>query len=197
MKELESYKDDIYKCSRCGLCQSVCPVFKATLNECAVSRGKFNILNGIIKGDLSLTKNVKKYLDLCTGCNACTDFCPSQIDAKEIFVSAKFQFYKENKTSFADNVLNSYFTFKFLLNFSRVAFILYRAFFVYKLVDYATPLLLKFGLFGKRILLLNKLVMRNHKHPIYKKNLKKIKICVDNSFFQSYNDSVMKKYKRK
>ena len=33
----------------CGLCQSVCPVFKATQNECAVSRGKFNILNGIIK----------------------------------------------------------------------------------------------------------------------------------------------------
>ena len=32
------------------------------------------------------------------------------------------------------------------------------------------------------------------KKLIYKKNLQKIKICVDNSFFQSYNDSVMKKY---
>ena len=63
MKEFEDYEEEIYKCSRCGLCQSVCPVFKATLNECAVSRGKFNILNGIIKGDLTFSNKEKKYLD--------------------------------------------------------------------------------------------------------------------------------------
>ena len=89
MKNLKDYEDEIYKCSRCGLCQSVCPVYKATLNECAVSRGKFNILNGIIKGELKLNSTVKKYLDLCTGCNACHDFCPSKIDVKEIFTAAK------------------------------------------------------------------------------------------------------------
>lgn len=67
MNNLKDYEEDIYKCSRCGLCQFVCPVFKASVNECAVSRGKFNILNGVIKGELSLNRKIKSYLDLCTG----------------------------------------------------------------------------------------------------------------------------------
>ena len=40
---LEDFKDEISKCSKCGLCQSVCPIYKLTGNDCAVSRGKFVI----------------------------------------------------------------------------------------------------------------------------------------------------------
>ena len=108
MKNLHDFEEEIYKCSRCGLCQSVCPVFKATMNECAVSRGKFNILNGIIKGDLKMTDNVKSYLDLCTGCNACKDFCPSGIDAREIFIAAKQDFYSKNEISFRNKCVQVY-----------------------------------------------------------------------------------------
>lgn len=78
MNNLKDYEEDIYKCSRCGLCQFVCPVFKASVNECAVSRGKFNMLNGVIKGELSLNRKIKSYLDLCTGCNACKIFAPAK-----------------------------------------------------------------------------------------------------------------------
>ena len=63
MKNLNDFKDDINKCSKCGLCQSVCPVYKITGNDCAVSRGKFVMLDGVIKGDLKLNKNIEKYLD--------------------------------------------------------------------------------------------------------------------------------------
>ena len=90
-------------------------MYRASLNECAVSRGKFNILNGIIKGDLHFSDNVKKYLDLCTGCNACKDFCPSGIDAREIFVAAKREYYQGKKLNPAQKFLNSYFLFKTLL----------------------------------------------------------------------------------
>ena len=92
MDNLKSYEEDIYKCSRCALCQSVCPVYKATLNECAVSKGKFNMLNGILKGELSFSKRLKKYLDMCTGCNACKNFCPSDIDAGKIFSNSHIEF---------------------------------------------------------------------------------------------------------
>ena len=53
MRQFSDFKDDINKCSKCGLCQGVCPIYKETGNECAVSRGKFVMLDGVLKGDLN------------------------------------------------------------------------------------------------------------------------------------------------
>ncbi len=62
-------------------------------NDCSVSRGKFIMLNGVIKGDLKLNKNINKYLDMCLKCNSCKSFCPSGIDAREIFIAAKAEYF--------------------------------------------------------------------------------------------------------
>ena len=43
MKLIKDYSEEVYKCSKCGLCQAVCPVFEATGLETAVSRGKFTL----------------------------------------------------------------------------------------------------------------------------------------------------------
>ena len=94
MNNLNDFKDDINKCSKCGLCQSVCPVYKITGNDCAVSRGKFVMLDGVIKGDLKLNKNIEKYLDMCLKCGKCTNFCPSAIDVCKIFENAKYEYTK-------------------------------------------------------------------------------------------------------
>ena len=94
MHKLEDFKDEINKCSKCGLCQSVCPVYKITGNDCAVSRGKFVMLDGVLKGDLKLNKNIDKYLDLCLKCGKCTNFCPSAIDVCKIFETAKYEYVK-------------------------------------------------------------------------------------------------------
>ena len=96
MDKLNDFQDDINKCSKCGLCQSVCPVYKITGNDCAVSRGKFIMLDGVLKGDLSINKNVNKYLDLCLKCNKCKDFCPSSIDVCRIFACAKNEYFKNS-----------------------------------------------------------------------------------------------------
>ena len=153
--KLKDFEEEIYKCSRCGLCQSVCPVYKAALNECAVSKAKFSMLNGIIKGDLSLNKKIKSYLDLCTGCNACKDFCPSQIDARKIFLAAKSDFYKTNNLSLWEKVISSYALFKFALSVSKIYFSINRALHLYKIFDVSKKFILKFGLLGKRFLLLD------------------------------------------
>lgn len=94
MKKLEDFKDEISKCSKCGLCQSVCPIYKLTGNDCAVSRGKFVMLDGVLKGDLKLNKNINKYLDLCLKCDKCSNFCPSAIDVCKIFEVAKYEYEK-------------------------------------------------------------------------------------------------------
>lgn len=94
MQKLQDFKGEINKCSKCGLCQSVCPVYKETGNDCAVSRGKFVMLDGVLKGDLKLNKNINKYLDLCLKCGKCKDFCPSSIDVCKIFETAKYEYMK-------------------------------------------------------------------------------------------------------
>lgn len=190
MNTLKDFEEDIYKCSRCGLCQYVCPVYKAAKNECAVSRGKFNILNGIIKNELFLNRKVKTYLDLCTGCNACKDFCPSKIDAKTIFRTAKHQYYAENKLTFGEKILNSYFLFKSLLFISKIGFSLYRFLLIDKMVNCFEPLILRFGLLGKRLILLNKLAQKQYNKRVrYKSKNKTRKAVYFKGCFNQYINS--------
>lgn len=94
MRKLEDFKVEINKCSKCGLCQSVCPIYKLTGNDCAVSRGKFVMLDGVLKGDLKLNRNINKYLDLCLKCDKCSNFCPSSIDVCKILETAKYEYEK-------------------------------------------------------------------------------------------------------
>ena len=97
MKTLYDCKDEIHSCSKCGLCQSVCPVYKITGNDCTVSRGHFIMLRGLIKGELKMSKTINRYLDLCLKCGACTDFCPSGIDIVDIVALAKAEYFQLHK----------------------------------------------------------------------------------------------------
>lgn len=130
MQKLEDFKSEINKCSKCGLCQSVCPIYKLTGNDCAVSRGKFVMLEGVLKGDLKLNQNINKYLDLCLKCNKCSDFCPSAIDVCKIFETAKYEYVKntfwgkivfllESKFVFGNFLKIGKFLKKFMLSNSR------------------------------------------------------------------------------
>lgn len=96
IKKISDFKEDIHRCSKCGICQAACPIFKATGNECTVSRGQFIMLDGVIKGDLKLNKNINKYLDLCLKCNKCTEYCPSEINALDIILTAKSEYFRNS-----------------------------------------------------------------------------------------------------
>jgi len=159
MKKLNDYKDEIHRCSKCGLCQSVCPIYEETGNDCAVSRGKFIMLNGIIKGDLKLNKNINKYLDMCSKCNACKNFCPSNIDAREIFLAAKAEYFKKCPSSFFVKLFHS--NFNLILNLVKPASKTYRALKVDNLARKFYPLLLKMGWLGKKAILANEFLTNN------------------------------------
>ena len=116
MKKLSDFADEINKCSKCGLCQSVCPIYKITGNDCAVSRGKFVMLDGILKGDLKYNKTIEKYLDMCLKCGKCKNFCPSGIDVCEIFNVAKYECAKKTFHYKIEKFLESKWVFGFILN---------------------------------------------------------------------------------
>lgn len=103
MSSLENLKENIHKCSKCGLCQAECPIYKQTGNDCTVSRGLFVMLRGYLKGELRLTKTIKRYLDLCLKCGKCSEFCPSGIDAVEIIATAKSEYFR---SSFVEKLIS-------------------------------------------------------------------------------------------
>ncbi len=97
MKTLAEYKEEIHSCSKCGICQSVCPIYKITGNDCTVSRGQFIMLKGLLKGDLKMSPGINRYLDLCLKCGACSRFCPSGIDVVDIIASAKAEYFSTSR----------------------------------------------------------------------------------------------------
>ena len=109
MKQLEDFKEDIHKCSKCGICQGECPIYKITGNDCSVSRGQFIMLKGVINGDLKLSKTINRYLDLCLKCNACTKFCPSGIDVVDIIISAKAKYFNAHPCEKLKTFIQKYF----------------------------------------------------------------------------------------
>lgn len=112
MKHFKDFKEEIHGCSKCGLCQAVCPIYKETGNDCSVSRGLFIMLDGILKGDIELNSKVNEYLDTCLKCDKCKEFCPTNIDVVRILMSAKHEYYKKS----LKGKINKFLTSKYIFN---------------------------------------------------------------------------------
>jgi len=120
MQDLVDCKEIIHSCSKCGLCQSVCPVYKITGNDCTVSRGHFIMLYGMIKGKLKMSKTINRYLDLCLKCGACSKFCPSEIDVVDIIAFAKAEYFKVHHWEKFISFFQKHFVFGLGLNILKI-----------------------------------------------------------------------------
>lgn len=86
MRELE---DQLVVCMRCGMCQSVCPVFDQTGREADVARGKLALLNGLMEQMFDDPQGVYQRLNKCLLCGSCAANCPSGVSVQEIFLKAR------------------------------------------------------------------------------------------------------------
>ena len=114
--KLNEFKEEVYKCSGCGLCQGVCPIYKILKTECAVSRGKFKLLNAVINKDINFSQKTLEIMDLCLHCGACSEFCPSGIDAQKIIETAQADMLSCSIFSFKKIFVAKIFANKFCLN---------------------------------------------------------------------------------
>lgn len=122
MKSLKDYQKELSKCSKCGQCQMACPVYKLTKNDCTVSKGKFVMLHGVTQGELKLSKNINKYLDMCLKCGKCSDFCPAEIDALEILTCAKHEYMKTTIWGKIINFFQSRLVFSNIIRIGKLLF---------------------------------------------------------------------------
>lgn len=116
------------------------------------------MLGGVIKGDLRLNKNINKYLDMCLKCNACRDFCPSGIDAREIFISAKSEYFQINLNSKWVKLFHSKLVFTSALNLVKIASSTYRFLKIDRVLPKFYPVFSKMGWVGKKMILANEFV---------------------------------------
>ena len=106
MNSLKNFEEILNKCSRCGLCQAVCPIYKLTKNDCTSPKGKCILIGNLIKSGNSPSKEIVKYFKTCSNCGKCIDFCPGKIDIVKI---NKAFLEKYNKTSLFEKLFKNMF----------------------------------------------------------------------------------------
>ena len=89
LRLLGELDDQLVNCMRCGMCQSVCPVFAETGREADVARGKIALLEFLGHEMIKDAGAVKDRLDKCLLCGSCASACPSGVKVLDIFLKAR------------------------------------------------------------------------------------------------------------
>lgn len=71
-------------CSHCGLCLSVCPTYRESLNEMASPRGRVALAHQGLSGELALSTRLFEQMYSCFACMACRDICPAGVLPDEL-----------------------------------------------------------------------------------------------------------------
>ncbi len=86
---MKTLDQQVAQCSRCGICQSVCPLYDITKNESDVARGKLMLLDGLMRSFFDDPAGVRQRLDRCLLCGSCAANCPRGVNTVEIFLNAR------------------------------------------------------------------------------------------------------------
>lgn len=85
--EFDRLHKHVISCSKCGFCQPVCPIFRATGLESHVARGKVALYRNMIEDRLEIGPEVKDAFGNCLLCRACTDICFPAVRTDQVVVS--------------------------------------------------------------------------------------------------------------
>ncbi|MFT4660470.1 MAG: FAD/FMN-containing dehydrogenase/Fe-S oxidoreductase [Patiriisocius sp.] len=101
------------KCNGSGDCRKLpeagggmCPSYHVTKNEKDVTRARANMLREVITNSSATnvfdSKELKEVYDLCVGCKACANECPSNVDVAIMKSEFLYQYRKDNGREFRD-----------------------------------------------------------------------------------------------
>ena len=90
--DVQVAEDDYLHCIRCGLCLSVCPLYRLTLNETDSPRARVALLRAVREELVERpTGETAALFFRCMLCGACSYVCPSNIPLSQMFGMAKYQ----------------------------------------------------------------------------------------------------------
>lgn len=82
-------RDQIAYCMKCGNCMEVCPIYKETLDESSVARGKLSLAEAVLDNKIELTPRMEQMFNYCLSCKACAAKCPCGVKADELIIAAR------------------------------------------------------------------------------------------------------------
>ena len=91
LRILAGWEKEAVRCIRCGVCQSVCPVFQELESESTVARGRVRLIRGVINGEIQLTEGFIDKISRCLLCKACVANCPSGVQTDRLVEAARRQ----------------------------------------------------------------------------------------------------------
>jgi FAD/FMN-containing dehydrogenase/Fe-S oxidoreductase len=102
----------IEMCNGAGICRKdhgvMCPSFQASREEMHSTRGRANLLRGLISGDPAGEANseeiVFESLDLCLECKGCKSECPSAVDLAKLKYEFLHSYYLTHKRPMRDYI---------------------------------------------------------------------------------------------
>ena len=80
----KKFRQEVLRCSRCGFCQAICPVFGVTLRPALNARGKMLLLLEAMEGKIALGDELIESIYQCTYCASCVQTCPSEVPLPEV-----------------------------------------------------------------------------------------------------------------
>jgi glycolate oxidase iron-sulfur subunit len=98
------------KCSRCGVCVAVCPVFRELQRETYSSRGKTEIAKALVAGDLPYSSYTEDIFSKCLLCLTCKGACPAGVDQGKLVLGIRAELAKRRGLPLSKKI-----AFKYLL----------------------------------------------------------------------------------
>jgi glycolate dehydrogenase iron-sulfur subunit len=105
-KALENIRHKITEgCTRCGFCTFFCPVYKETLNESFVARGKIALMRDVMDGARLLEPGLLEHMDTCLLCRACVENCPTKVETDAMVLAARADGVSQKDLPFHEKIL--------------------------------------------------------------------------------------------
>ncbi len=99
----EAFRDlvttELKKCSKCGSCASICPIYAEKKSEAFCSRGKLKLAQAILNSPEKLSDRTAAIFNDCLFCLACRENCPGGVRMDKVLLAARELLGAEGKQS--------------------------------------------------------------------------------------------------
>lgn len=85
----EELINHIAKCSGCGKCIAVCPIYHVTKQEASVARGRNKVLGYALAGKIPFDQELSEIMYECLLCGRCEEHCSVSVPTPEIIRLAR------------------------------------------------------------------------------------------------------------
>jgi len=116
----QEIKDMVDRCNKCGLCIPSCPVYQQLLTEAASPRGRVQLVENFLEGNVSLSPRAKEIILTCLLCESCVVNCPSGVRLDHLFTDFREELVKQYGLDWKKRLIYTLLTHEKLLHSSMV-----------------------------------------------------------------------------